>query len=65
MFKLEEFNLDMGKAEYEMFQEIPAKENGSTNLCNGISYECFNFFLETQLARQFQKISYCFIIRHN
>ena len=58
MFNLVEYNLNMGKAEYEMFQEIPAKENGSTNLGNGIPFESFHSFLESQLARQFQKISY-------
>lgn len=58
MYHLKEFNSNMGKAEYEMLQEIPAKENGSTNLCKGIPFESFPDFLEAQLARQFQKISY-------
>ena len=57
MFNLVEYNLDMGIDEYEMFQEIPAKENGSTNLCHGIPFECFQYFLESQMARQFQKVS--------
>lgn len=47
----------MGKAEYDMFQEIPAKENGSTNLCNGIAYDCFYSYLKSQLARQYQKLN--------
>ena len=58
MFKLVEYNTKMGRDEYEMFQEIPAKENGSTNLCNGIPFECFQNYIESQLARQFQKVSH-------
>ena len=57
MFLLKEINLEMGQAEYEMFQDIPANENGSKNLCNGIPFENFSYFLEMQLARQFQKIN--------
>ena len=30
-FYLRKLDLSMGKKEYEMFQDIPAKENGSTN----------------------------------
>lgn len=56
-FELKELNLDMGKLEYEMFQEIPAKESGSTNLCNGISYQVFKEYLESQMARKYQKVS--------
>jgi len=47
----------MGKAEYEMFQEIPAKESGSTNLCHGLPFEVFYEYLESQLARKYQTIS--------
>ena len=57
MFLLKEINLEMGQAEYEMFQDIPANVNGSKNLCNGIPFENFSYFLEMQLARQFQKIN--------
>lgn len=54
---LEKINLSMGKKEYEMFQDIPAKENGLTNLCFGIPFENFESFLENQMAREFNKIS--------
>lgn len=32
--ELKELNMNMGIAEYEMYQDIPLKESGSTNLCN-------------------------------
>lgn len=54
---LEEFNEQMGEKEYEMLQEIPAKENGSTNLCHGLPYECFTAYLESQMARKYLNIS--------
>ncbi len=56
-FYLKKIDLSMGKKEYEMFQDIPAKENGSTNLCYGIPFENFSSFIESQLAREFNKIS--------
>lgn len=56
-FVLKELNIKKGKAEYDMFQDIPAKENGSTNLCHGIPYECFSTYLENQMARKYQTIS--------
>lgn len=54
---LKELNLKMGELEYDMFQEIPAKENGSTNLCFGIPYDSFKSYLENQMARKYQNIS--------
>ena len=36
MLILKELNLYMGIKEYEMYQDIPAKESGSTNECYGI-----------------------------
>ena len=56
-FYLKKLDLSMGKDEYEMFQDIPAKENGSTNLCYGIPFINFSSFVESQLAREFNKIS--------
>ena len=47
----------MGITEYEMYQDIPLKESGSTNLCNGLPYEVFKAYLESQLARKYQNIS--------
>ena len=36
--ELKQLSLDMGKAEYDMLQEIPAVENGFTNPAYGLSY---------------------------
>lgn len=47
----------MGQVEYDMYQDIPAKENGSTNLCFGLPFENFTASLENQIARKFQNIS--------
>lgn len=56
-YKLIEINLDMGRPEYEMYQDIPAKESGSTNLCSGLPFEIFPSFIESQMARKYQLIS--------
>ena len=57
-FELKQLHMKMGRPEYEMYQDIPMQEPGSTNLCNGLPYEVFHSFLEGQLARQYQRISY-------
>lgn len=41
-------NIQMGILEYEMYQDIPSRESGSTNLFNGIPYDVFKTYLETQ-----------------
>src|SRR5574344_655872 len=56
-YELKELNMNMGKPEYDMYQDIPSKESGSTNLCNGLPYEVFKNYLETQMARKFQNIN--------
>lgn len=56
-FQLRELHMGMGILEYEMFQDMPVKEPGSTNLCKGLPYEVFKSFLETQLARKYQSVS--------
>lgn len=56
-YELKELNMNMGITEYEMYQDIPLKESGSTNLCNGLPYEVFKTYLEGQLARKYQNIS--------
>ena len=56
-YELKELNMDMGKEEYEMYQDIPSKESGSTNLCNGLSHDIFKNYLESQIARKYQNIS--------
>lgn len=57
MFELIELNMNMGEKEYEMYQDIPLKELGSTNLCHGLPYTVFRNFLETQMARKYQSVS--------
>ena len=57
-FELKQLHMKMGRPEYEMYQDIPLKEPGSTNLCQGLRYEVFHNFLEGQLARQYQRVSY-------
>lgn len=57
-YELKELNMNMGKLEYEMYQDIPSKESGSTNLCNGLPYEVFKDYLGSQIARKYQNISY-------
>ena len=42
-----EISLDMGKAEYDMLQEIPAVENGFTNPAYGLSYDEYKEWLRT------------------
>ncbi len=56
-YELKELSLSMGRPEYDMYQDIPAKESGSTNLCHGLPYEIFLSFIESQMARKFQDIS--------
>ena len=56
-YYLKELNMNMGIAEYEMYQNIPLKESGSTNLCNGLPYDIFQTYLEIQIARKYQNIS--------
>ena len=40
-----------------MYQDIPAKENGQTNLCKGLNYKVFKEYIEIQMARKYQNIS--------
>lgn len=57
-YELKELNMQMGLLEYEMYQDVPLKESGSTNLCNGLPYEVFKNYLETQLSRKYQIVNY-------
>ena len=57
MFILKELNLDMGKKEYEMYQDIPAKESGSTNECYGIPCENFKEYLQKEINRKYNKVT--------
>ena len=55
--ELKELDMNMGKKEYEMFQDIPSKEAGSTNLCKGLPFKVFSNFIESQLQRKINNIS--------
>ncbi len=57
-YELKPLDMNMGKLEYDMYQDIPLQESGSTNLCNGLPYSVFKNFLETQISRRYQNISY-------
>ena len=57
MCKLVELNMNMGIDEYKMYQDIPLKESGSTNLCYGLPFNVFKKFLETQMSRKYQSVS--------
>ena len=57
-FELRELNMSMGRSEWEMYQDVPVKEPGSTNLCFGLLLEVFPAYLESQIARKFLRISY-------
>lgn len=55
---LKELNLDMGKDVYEMYQDIPAKESGSTNECFGLSFDDFPKYLEKEINRKYNKVTF-------
>ncbi len=57
MFILKELNLNMGIKEYEMYQDIPAKESGSTNECYGIPYENFKEYLQKEINRKYNQVT--------
>ena len=46
---LKELDLTMTEDEYEMFQDIPAKESGSTNEAYGIPYDKFKNYLKKEI----------------
>lgn len=41
---LKELNTEMGRREYDMYQDIPSKESGSNNECYGLPYENLKSF---------------------
>ena len=57
-FILKKLNQNMGFDVYEMYQDIPAKESGSTNECFGLSYEEFSKYLEKEINRKNNKVTY-------
>ena len=57
-YYLKELNLKMGKDVYEMYQDIPAKESGSTNECFRLSYDEFPKYLEKEISRKNSKVTY-------
>lgn len=55
---LRELDLEMGKEEYEMYQDIPAKESGSSNECYGIPYEGFKNYIKKEINRKYNEVTY-------
>ena len=55
---LRELDLEMGKEEYEMYQDIPAKESGSSNECYGIPYEGFKNNIKKEIHRKYNEVKY-------
>ena len=55
---LKELDLNMGKDVYEMYQDIPAKESGSTNECFGLSFDEFHEYLKKEISRKNNKVTY-------
>lgn len=55
---LKELNLDMGKKEYDMYQDIPSKESGSTNNCKGLPYSEFKNYLKKEINRKNNEVTY-------
>lgn len=52
---LKELDLTMSYDEYEMFQDIPSKESGSTNEAYGIPYDKFKNYLKKKLIENIIK----------
>lgn len=48
----------MSYDEYEMFQDIPSKESGSTNEAYGIPYDKFKNYLKKEINRKYNKVTY-------
>ena len=55
---LKELNLSMGKDVYDIYQDIPAKESGSTNDCFGLNFDEFPKYLEKEINRKNNKVTY-------
>ena len=47
----------MGQKEYNMYQDIPAKESGSTNKCYGLPYKKFKEYLQQEIARKNNEVT--------
>ena len=54
---LKKINYKMGKNEWEMFQDLPNVENGAHNICNGLPFEAFIFYLEQLQANEYLKMN--------
>ena len=57
-YVLKELDLSMGIDVYEMYQDIPVKEFGSTNECFGLSFKEFSNYLEKQIKRKNNKVTF-------
>jgi predicted acetyltransferase len=55
-FSLKLLKDNMGKSEYEMFQEIPSSEPGAENLLNGLSFEQFKEYSRELITKETRKL---------
>ncbi len=54
-YELKIVNMKMGKDVYEMYQDIPKEEIGSTNVTNGLSYEEYKKQLKKYKKEELEK----------
>jgi predicted acetyltransferase len=54
---LRKIDLDMGRLEYDMYQEIPKEETGSENDANGLSFDEFKLFLDKKINDEWQVLT--------
>ena len=57
-YYLKELDLNMGKDVYDMYQDVPAKESGSTNDCFGLNFDEFPKYLEKEINRKNNNVTY-------
>ena len=50
-------NFKMGEPEWEMYQNMPSVENGAHNLCHGLPFEAFVWYLEQLQANEYLKMN--------
>ena len=58
MFQLKELTEEMIDEIYDMYQDIPDKENGQTNEAYGLSKEEFKVFIKKEINRKNNEITY-------
>ena len=58
MFKLLELNENIIDELYDMYQDIPNKENNQTNEAYGLSIEQFKEYIKSEINRKYNEITY-------